>query len=501
MDPSPHHWSYHVISSVLFFADLTIRITMSTRAILRRRPYGVTIAWITIILLFPFVGAAFYLLFGENRISDKRIKRAEQTLNHYKNWLHSLNGRAPVNYHILYPECVPVIRQAQKLIGLPVMEHNHLQLFTTSNEIFNSIIHDIDNAQSTCHLQFYIWSDGGIADEVNKALIRAAERGVNCRILVDAIGSREFLRGHNVQILRDSGVKVLESLSSGIIKAFFARIDIRNHRKIVIIDGKIGYTGSQNIADPKFFKKDEDVGEWVDLMVRIVGPVVESLAGIFIYDWFLETSSVQVKKVSLQDDIEQIRKIADIYPCEKKGEIAVQLVPSGPGLVPDAIHKLLLTTIYAARQELILTTPYFVPDDLLLTALKSAAERGVEVKIIIPKKNDSKLVQFASQAHFEDLMKAGVHIFLFEGGLLHAKTITVDREYALFGSVNLDMRSFWLNFEATLFIYNADFTMKIRSKQAIYESQSQHLHLADLSSRPMTVKFKENVALLIGPLL
>jgi cardiolipin synthase len=204
---------------------------------------------------------------------------------------------------------------------------------------------------------------------------------------------------------------------------------------------------------------------------------------------------------SLSQDISYIRKIADIHPSDKTGDIAVQLVPSGPGLVPDAIHHLLLATIYAARKELILTTPYFVPDESLLTALKSAAESGVVVRIFVPKKNDSKLVQFASQAHFEDLMKAGVNIFLFTGGLLHSKTITVDQDYALFGSVNLDMRSFWLNFEATLFIYNSSFTAKIRAEQKHYQSKSQHLALEDLSDRPVTVKFKENVALLIGPLL
>lgn len=501
MDPQVHHWSYYLFSSFLFIADFAIRIGFSTRAVLKKRPYGVTIAWLIVILLLPFVGAIIYLLLGENRISEKRAERAQKTLKHYQAWLHSLHDRSPVKWQTINPECQPLNRQAYKLIGIPAMADNELELITSPEEIMRSIIADIEQAQSTCHMQFYIWHDGGMADDVVSALIHAADRGVKCRILLDSIGSRDFLRGKNAEKLRLAGVKVVESLPAGVVKAFFARIDIRNHRKIVVIDGTIAYTGSQNMVDPNFFKQEEGVGKWVDMMVRIKGPVVECISGTFINDWFLETDTDQSRIKSLQEDIAYIRQTADVYPGKKAGEVAVQLVPSGPGLVPDAIHKLLITTIYAARDELIMTTPYFVPDDTLLTAIKSAAERGVNVRIILPQKNDSKLIQFASQAHFEDLLKSGVNIFLFNGGLLHSKTITVDGDFSLFGSVNLDMRSFWLNFEATLFIYNTTFTKAIREKQKQYEQQSHHLELKDLSARPLTVKFKENVALLIGPLL
>jgi cardiolipin synthase len=500
MESEQHFWGY-VVSNIIFLADLTIRIGLSTRVILRKRPYGVTLAWLVVILLVPFLGAIFYLFFGENRISEKRAERASRSLQHYQTWLQSLQDRSPVDWSKINPECEPINRQASNLIGIPALAHNDLELICSPEEIMRSILADIEKSNSTCHLQFYIWYDGGTADEIALALIRAAQRGVTCRILVDAIGSRDFLRGKQAAQLRAAGVRVIESLSAGIFKALFARIDIRNHRKIVVIDGSIAYTGSQNMVDPLHFKQSEGVGQWVDMMVRIRGPVVESLAGTFINDWFLETEADRSEMRSLNQDIAYVRKIADIHPSDKAGDIAVQLVPSGPGLVPDAIHHLLLATIYAARKELILTTPYFVPDESLLTALKSAAERGVDVQIILPKKNDSKLVHFASQAHFEDLIQAGVNIFLFTGGLLHSKTITVDQDYALFGSVNLDMRSFWLNFEATLFIYNSDFTAKIRSEQKMYQRTSQHLALADLSDRPVTVKFKENVALLIGPLL
>lgn len=501
MDPEQSHWSSHVISTFLFVADITIRIGLSTRAVFKKRPYGVTIAWLIVILLLPFIGAIFYLLFGENRISDKRAERAQKTLDHYQNWLQSLSDRSPVDWSSVNPESIPLSRQASRLIGMPAMSGNDLEIITSPEEIIRAIQADIERARSTCHLLFYIWESGGMIDEIEDALIRAVERGVTCRLLVDSIGSRDFLRSDNARRLRMAGIKVVESLPAGIIKAFFARIDVRNHRKIVVIDGETAYTGSQNMVDPTYFKQGEGVGQWIDMMVRIRGPVVESLGGTFINDWFLETDADQSRIRSLKEDISNIRRIADIYPCKPAGTIPVQLVPSGPGLASDAIHKLLLTTIYAARRELILTTPYFVPDDTLLTAFKSAAERGVDVRLILPRKNDSKLVQFASQAHYEDMMESGVNIYLFTGGLLHSKTITVDGDYSLFGSVNLDMRSFWLNFELTMIIYDSDFTARIKEKQILYQQQSHHLVPSDLSARPLTVRFKENVAMLIGPLL
>ena len=293
----------------------------------------------------------------------------------------------------------------------------------------------------------------------------------------------------------------MEELPAGFIKALFVRVDIRNHRKIVVIDGRIAYTGSQNMVDPNFFKQDAGLGQWVDIMVRIQGPVVESIAGTFISDWFLETDPKSVRALSLSNDARHIRDMADIHHQPIAGDVAVQLVPSGPGFVPETIHNLLLTTIYASRKNITFTTPYFVPDESILTALQSAAQRGVDVRIIVPEKNDSKLVHYASQARYEHLLNKGVTIKLFRGGLLHSKTITVDDEFALFGSVNLDMRSLWLNFEATLFIYNQDFTMELRQVQADYESKSITLTLQDLARRSAMERFFENTSLIIGPLL
>jgi cardiolipin synthase len=493
--------NYSLFSTLLLLADLVIRIGLSIRVIMRKRPYGVSLAWLVVILLVPFLGGFFYLLFGENRIPERRIERARISYRYYQHWLKTLRQRAPVSWQGLNPECAPLNRQAETLVGLPALAGNQLTLITQPQEIIHSIIDEIDKATSTCHMQFYIWQDGGLIDKVIAALIKAAARGVTCRLLLDSIGSRDFLGSTTADKMRKAGIKIRESLPAGLIKALFSRIDIRNHRKIVVIDGSTAFTGSQNMVDPEVFKKDAGVGNWIDVMVKIEGPVVESLAGTFISDWYLDTEENEYRTESLKKGIEMVRQKGDIHPLPVVGQCPIQFVPSGPGFALETIHSLLLTTIYAARKELIMTTPYFIPDEPLLIALKAAAQRGVEVTIIVPQKNDSRLVHYASQARFEELAEAGVRIRLFHGGLLHSKTITVDRNFALFGSVNLDMRSFWLNLEATLFIYCEEFTQRLLAVQQSYLQQSLALDLTTFSRRKNFIKFKENTCLLVSPLL
>ncbi len=492
---------YSLLSTLLFLTDLFIRLSLSLRVIMRKRPYGVSLAWLIIILLLPFVGGFFYLLFGENRIPERRTERARLSHDLYQQWLKTLRTRAPVSWCDPLPECASLHRQAETLAGLPAMAGNSLLLLTKPNDILDAIIEAIAEATSTCHLQFYIWEDGGRVDRVVEALLAASARGVVCRLLLDAVGSRTFLRSQKAKALGQAGIQIRASLPAGIIKALFWRIDIRNHRKIVVIDGETAFTGSQNMVDPDVFKTDAGVGNWVDVMVKVRGPVVESLAGTFLSDWFLETEQGRLNPQLLLQESDRILAGSDIKACPPAGNMAVQLVPSGPGFVPETIHSLLLTTIYTARQELLLTTPYFIPDEPLLAALKAAAQRGVTVQIIVPARNDSRLVRYASHARYEELVDNGVELYLFHGGLLHSKTITVDRRFSLFGSVNLDMRSFWLNFEATLFIYDTPFTDQLRLLQKEYMRRSSRLDLVSFNRRSGFEKFKENAALLISPLL
>ncbi len=482
---------YWILTTSIFFVDLAIRIGLSLRVIMRKRSASVSLAWLVIILLVPFVGAIIYLLFGEYRIGERRANRLATDQTFIKEWTKSLLNRVDVNWERINPECLPIDRQINAAIGIPTMPDNSLELINQSEDFFQHLLKDIEMAQSSCFFEFYIWNQGGLADEVAEALIRARKRGVTCRVLLDSIGSKDFLQSSQAQQMRSGGIELIEALPAGIFRALFVRIDLRNHRKIIAIDGKVAYTGSHNLVDPSFFKQEQGVGKWVDTMVRITGPVVEIITATFMYDWILESDK----------QLGDYRHSSDIHPVAPAGNALVQLAPSGPGFGEDTIHNLLLTTIYAARKEIILTTPYFVPDNAILAALKSAAQRGVEVTIIVPEKNDSKLVHFASRARYDALTEAGVKIILFSGGLLHAKTITVDSDFCLFGSVNLDMRSFWLNFEMTLFIYDKEFTCRIREVQLGYLQNGRQVNCELFSSRSFVQRLLENSALLLGPLL
>lgn len=479
------------VPDVLYLLDILLRIALSLRLIGRRRPASVTLAWLMVILILPFFGAAIYLLIGENRLGEKRIARASQVHQAYKQW-HRRIGRMAFDGWADRPSPLRALNvHATAVAGFATLAGNHLQLMRRFEESFSALIEDIDNARHSCHLQFYIWQDGGMADEVAAALLRATRRGVVCRILVDAVGSKLFLRGRRAHELRSAGVQIAAALPVRLIRMFYRRADIRNHRKIAVIDWSIAYTGSQNLVDPRYFKQAHGVGQWVDVMIRMHGPAVAEMGGVFLEDWHVET----------ERGAEILEHYREISVTGRSQDVPIQVVPSGPAFRAQAIHQLLLTLLYAARSSLVITTPYFVPDESMKLALVSAALRGVSVTVIVPEKVDSFLVRHASRSTFSELLEAGVSIALFHGGLLHTKSVVVDDEFCTVGSVNLDMRSFWLNFEISLFVYDAGFTASISSLQQDYLKQTTRLTRDSWERFAGRKRYIENVTRLLGPLL
>ncbi|MGE9266919.1 MAG: cardiolipin synthase, partial [Verrucomicrobiales bacterium] len=378
---------------------------------------------------------------------------------------------------------------AEQVLGFPVIGGNEIELIDNYAEMFDRIVADIDQAEKSCQLCFYIWFTGGRAEDVFDALIRAAKRGVCCRALADGIGSKKFLKSERARELREAGIELTTALPVGLLRSFFVRRDLRNHRKLVLIDDRIAYTGSQNLVDPRYFKKEAGVGSWIDALVRVTGPATVALDAVFELDWMVETGD----NCTLPE-LEEV-------PQTDHEKAPSQVVPSGPDREPQAIHQLLLTSLYAAEEEIVMTTPYFVPDAAILTALYSAARRGVRVNLIVPKQNDSFLVRYASVAHFDELLSAGVTISLFEGGLLHTKSLLIDNKLSIFGSVNLDMRSLWLNFEISLFIYDHAFAFQLHSLQQKYLASCETLHLNEWRERPAHQRFLEDTIRLTSPLL
>jgi cardiolipin synthase len=309
-------------------ADYLIRIGLSARVIMRRRPVGFTLAWLTILMVFPFAGAFLYLLFGELRLGRRRAEYAERIHGLYRRWLEELRCRGAVASGNVGPECEPLVRLAEVEGGIPALSGNAWLLLDNADAIFRSLIADIDAARRTCHMEFYIWGLGGMADEVVEALLRASARGVICRVLVDAVGGHAFFRSDRVGRLRRGGVKVEAAMPVNLVRMLFVRFDLRLHRKIVVIDGETAYTGSWNLVDPRFFKKEANVGEWIDAMVRIQGPAVEALGVTFLEDWELEAC----------EGIERLRETGDAHPRPASGTSVVQVIPSGPLVRAESIQ-------------------------------------------------------------------------------------------------------------------------------------------------------------------
>lgn len=479
------------VAYILGYSYIVLVIGVSLRVIVKRRPPGVSLAWLILVIVFPYGGAIIYLLMGERTLGRKRARRAEALLPPMQQWLRQLSS-ASVQAQPGEPIGWEKLRQfVVGSVGVPALGGNELELIEGADATFRAIVAQIDSATITCDLEFYIWHPGGQADDVARALIRAQSRGVRCRVLVDSVGSAAFLGGSLVGEMRGGGVEVVEALPVGVVRSLFVRADLRLHRKIVVIDGRVAFTGSLNMVDPRYFKQEAGVGEWVDAMVRVTGPAVKQLELVFVWDWLIETGETLDSLIPASE--------ADLPAAT--GQAVAQVLPSGPGYEGDAIYQLLLTAIYVARRELIMTTPYFVPDEPLIGALQAAARRGVRVILIVPEQVDSVLVRYASRAYIDDLLSAGVQVLRFHGGLLHTKSAVIDGQTTLFGTVNMDLRSLRLNFEVTMITYDQHFGTAVRDLQLRYAAQSEPIDLDRWRQRSRLRRLLENTAQLMSPLL
>ncbi|WP_086984102.1 cardiolipin synthase [Vibrio aphrogenes] len=472
-----------VISYWLLVAIVTIRV------VFKRRAVSVSLAWLMIIYIIPFVGVLFYLLFGELNLGRTRAERSKNMFTPYGEWFTQLHECQAHQPNLLNLQLAQIHDLCTNRTAIPALCGNSLSLQDTPDKILRSIIHDIEDAQHTIRMEFYIWQNGGLIDAINSALIQAAKRGVNVRILIDSAGSPKFFRSHWYKLMLKAGIDIRQALEVNAFRMFFRRLDLRLHRKIITIDDEVGYTGSMNMVDPEFFKKDAGVGEWIDIMVRMTGPTVNVLAAIHAWDWEVETG---------------IRELPTFPVCalENNGALhPIQVVPSGPGMPENLIQQVLSLAINQAKKSVRITTPYFVPSDTLIQVIKMTAQRGVVVELIIPKKNDSLLVSWASKSYFSELMEAGVKIYEFDAGLLHTKSVVIDQQYCLVGSVNLDMRSLWLNFELTLAVDDYEFTKELYWVQENYLQQSTPISHERWKQRTFGHRMLERIFYLFNPLL
>lgn len=481
-------YQFLTLLTLIIYWTTTAAITI--RIITKRRAIGVSLAWMMLIFVLPFVGVVAYLMFGELNLGRQRAARARQMFEPYSQWFKRLHHWRQYHPQSLSRYSETITSLCEQRMGIPALADNMLQLLDTPQSIMDALIRDIHAAQHQIHMEFYIWYPGGMADDVANALIQAAKRGVTVRVLLDTAGSRTFFNSHWPETLRHSGIQVAKALPVSPFRILFQRIDLRLHRKIVVVDNEVAYTGSMNLVDPSYFKQDAGVGQWIDVMIRLTGANVPVLNCIHAWDWEAETSERQLPSPPVLDPHTQI-DIKDI----------VQVIPSGPGMPEAMIQQVLLQSIYQARQRIVITTPYFVPSENLMFALVSAAQRGVEVDIIIPDKNDSMMVEWASRSFFGELLRAGVNIHRFKGGLLHTKSVVIDERHCLIGTVNLDMRSLWLNFEVTLAVDDQQFTQQLNQLQQQYLADSSAIDVNVWMKRKFHQRFIEQFFYWFSPLL
>lgn len=457
-----------------------------------RKPSSAT-AWLLLVFLLPYLGLVLFLVLGSPKLSRRR--RAEQhTMDKLLHQAVEEFQQQPELAALLDPPIprrdAPFVQLNANLGGMPAFAGNAVELLPNYNAVFERLAQDIDNAQRYVHIEYFTLSRDEETEGVFTAMERAVSRGVKVRVQMDHLGSRKY---PNFKVMQErltaAGIEHHLLLPLHFFGANYTRIDLRNHRKIVVIDGQIGYTGSQNLIKRNYFRKDAIYYD--ELVARVSGPVVGELEAAFITDWYSETGVLLDRNTAPEV----------VFEPRTCGEMLCQVLPSGSGFENENNLKLFTSLIHAAQHTLVITNPYFVPDDALMTAITSAAQRGVDVKLLNSEVSDQFLVSHAERSYYEDLLKAGVKIYQYKAPiLLHSKHITIDDDIAVIGSSNLDIRSFQLNLEVTLICYDKKVVTDLRQVEAVYLSKSKPVNLEEWETRAVREKLYENVSRLTAAL-
>lgn len=469
-----------------------IRLVMLGVILRRRLDPSVSLAWLTIVFFQPFIGLVIYLMVGERRLGRKRRRIYRQVQLKMRTEKRLARQYEFVVRPEVSPEAEPVILQAERYGGLPILGGNRVELLADTDQMVERLIADIDRARSVVHMLFYIFADDQTGRRVCDALVRASERGVTCRVIADHQGSRGLFKRNGIaRQLGEKGIRIIPALPIDPIRRRFDRIDLRNHRKLAVIDGLVGYAGSQNIVDPDYGHRR--AGPWHDVMGRFEGPIVSQLQTVFVEDWAFETGE------ELDGEL--------LFPeMSSRGVMAAQVVATGPGSnvfedKGEILPRVFMSAVNTARRRIVITTPYLILDDATLLGLSLAVDRGVQVDIVVPEKADQWLVHTAGRFYYEGMLESGINIYQHQKGLLHSKTITIDDNICLLGSTNLDRRSFYINFELNVLLYGHEITHQMRFMQTSYIQESRQLDLETWRRRPTLNRYTQAAAALFSPLL
>ncbi|SFE85861.1 cardiolipin synthase [Paenibacillus algorifonticola] len=452
-----------------------------------RRPVRLA-AWLTITIMLPVVGAALYLLLARpvDSVSSHRHKRlAREQLLKAGKLTTNAESFADLNGHPQLAGQEQLYQLLSAAKGRCITLRNKVQLLQNGQDTYEAILKAIANAKTYIHLDYYTIRNDGIGSRFKQALIERAKAGVEVRVLYDGIGSLHLSQAF-IQDLVAAGIRTSCFLPPR--HAWYERrLNNRNHSKIAVIDGKIGFVGGINIGD-EYLGQNQKLGFWRDTHVRLEGDAVYFLQQLFRSDWAF----------AAHEELDEERYMPK-HHCQ--GHDPVLITPGGPDQIGEPILEAVVASVMAAQTSICLSTPYFIPDPGLLMALRVAALSGVDVRIIIPGKGDSQLVLWATLSYVEPLLKAGIRVFRYKKGFIHAKVLIIDRMLASVGTANMDMRSFYNNYEQNALLFDSDSIAQLAKDFRQDERDSEELSLAHFAKRPVMQKMAEAAAHLLSPLL
>lgn len=472
----------------LFLLDVTVRVLAVIFVPRNRRPTA-AMAWLLAIYFIPIVGVLLFLLIGNPRLPRKRrrkqavINESIRLMSHGLE-LGTLRPNAPDWFRAL-------VRLNRNLGAMPISGDNGATLISGYEESIDAMASAIRQATDYVHVEFYILQLDATTAGFFDALEEVAARGVKVRVLLDHWANRgKPYYKKTLRRLTEMGADWHLMLPVQPFRGAYTRPDLRNHRKLLVVDGLVGFTGSQNVTDSTYnLRKNIKRGlHWVDMMTRVDGPVVASINAVFLSDWYSETDEVV-------DDLE----LFDV--TTGSGDLDCQIIPSGPGFEFQNNLKLFTSLLFAAREKLIIVSPYFVPDEGLLLAIQTACQRGVHVELFVSEDGDQAMVYHAQRSYYEALLRGGVKIFMYKKPfILHSKSMSVDDEVAVIGSSNMDMRSFGLNLEISLLVRGEEYVQQLRDVEDRYRALSRELTLEEWRKQPLRSTVLDNLARLTSAL-
>jgi len=454
--------------------------------LLENRAPGKTIGWLCILAFLPFLGYIIYVIFGQenhgylfhhkhipnNRLVKTLRKQSEQDHHGYMAPQHTES----------HPKLVNLLMKSG---FAPMTLHNQVEILMNGDEKFTALFNVLEGASNHIHLSYFIFKDDEIGGDVLNILSRKVAEGVEVRVLLDGMGSMS-ISGSFVRSMRQAGIQA-EWFFPIRFPYITSRLNLRYHRKIVVVDGRTGFMGGLNIGD-EYLSRDPKLGFWRDTHLKLEGEAVHTLQSIFLNDWYFVTrQAVQGIRYFPQSLISQ--------------DLSIQIVGGGPDSNRTSILQSFFNAITMAKHSVSIVTPYFIPDESLVMALKTAALSGLDVRLIVQGIPEHNITYWAMHSYYEELLLAGVKIFEYMKGTLHAKSFFIDNDLASVGSANLDSRSFFLDFEICAFIYDQVFVemLKLDFEQDLNESIE--VVLKNFQTRPIYIRFKESCARLFSPVL